>query len=140
MFPARVRARASASRPASERGSAVVEFVLVGTLLLFLFLGVIQVGVVLHIRNTLAADAAEGARHAANLNMADDSGGPYAEKLIASSIPGRADTRCTSAATTNASGVPLVEVRCEVAVPLTVLPGGARTTISVVGHAVKETP
>ncbi|WP_237703001.1 MULTISPECIES: TadE/TadG family type IV pilus assembly protein [Protofrankia] len=135
-----MRAWGSAPRPASERGSAVVEFVLVGTLLLFLFLGVVQVGVVLHIRNTLAADAAEGARHAANLNMSEASGGPYAEQLIASSIPGRADTTCTSAATTGESGVPLVEVRCQVAVPLTVLPGGAKTTLTVVGHAVKETP
>ncbi|WP_322750873.1 MULTISPECIES: TadE/TadG family type IV pilus assembly protein [unclassified Frankia] len=128
------------ARPAGDRGSAIVEFVLVGMLLLLLFLGVVQVGLVLHIRNTLAADAAEGARHAANLNMTDDAGGPYAERLIASSVPGRADTRCTSAAVTDPSGVPLVEVRCEVTVPLTFVPFGASTTIRVVGHAVKETP
>ncbi|WP_308127774.1 MULTISPECIES: TadE/TadG family type IV pilus assembly protein [unclassified Frankia] len=127
-------------RLAAERGSAVVEFVLVGMLLLLLFLGVIQVGLVLHVRNTLAADAAEGARHAANLGMTDDSGGPYAERLIVSSVPGRADTRCTSGAVVDPSGVPLVEVRCEVVVPLAVMPFGANTTIKVVGHAVKETP
>ncbi|HMA48085.1 MAG TPA: TadE family protein [Frankiaceae bacterium] len=39
-------------------------------MLLFLFLGVVQVGMVQHVRNVLAADAAEGARHAASLGRA----------------------------------------------------------------------
>ncbi|WP_131745746.1 TadE/TadG family type IV pilus assembly protein [Frankia sp. Cppng1_Ct_nod] len=131
---------ASGPAPVADRGSAVVEFVLVGTLLLFLFLGVVQVGIVLHIRNTLAADAAEGARHAANLNAAPDSGGPYAEQLITSSVPGNTAGNCTSNAVTGPAGVPLVEVHCQVSVPLTLVPLGASTTISVVGHAVQETP
>ena len=66
-----------AARP--EAGSAIVEFVLVSTLLLFLFLGIIQLGLVLYVRNTLVANAAEGARHGANLGVdpADGEGGVF---------------------------------------------------------------
>ena len=48
-----------------QRGSAVVDFVLVLAVLVPLFLGILQVGLVLLVRNTLAAAASEGARYAA---------------------------------------------------------------------------
>ncbi len=87
-----------------DEGSAVVEFILVGTLLLFLFLGILQVGLILHIRNTLAADAAEGARHAANLGVAAADGGPYAQALI----PGRSPAAPTPSAPAPTSTAPAV--------------------------------
>ncbi|MDT3438981.1 pilus assembly protein [Pseudofrankia sp. BMG5.37] len=118
----------------------MVEFVMVSTLLLFLFLGIIQVGLVLHVRNTLAANAAEGARHGANLGVDPTDGGPYAQRLIAGSIPGRSDTTCTGAQIDGPGGVPLVQVTCEVRVPLSLLPFGGGVTVHVTGHAVKETP
>jgi TadE-like protein len=46
-----------------ERGSAVVDFVLVGGLLTMFFLAIIQLTLVLHIRNTLIDAAASGARY-----------------------------------------------------------------------------
>ncbi|MDQ0075277.1 hypothetical protein J2S97_000432 [Arthrobacter oryzae] len=46
-----------------ERGSAVVDFVLVGGLLTMFFLAVIQLTLVLHVRNTLIDAAASGARY-----------------------------------------------------------------------------
>ena len=52
----------------SSRGSAVVDFVLVLVVLIPLFLGILQVGLVMLVRNTLANAAAEGARHAASLD------------------------------------------------------------------------
>ncbi len=125
---------------AGDEGSAVVEFILVGTLLLFLFLGILQVGLILHIRNTLAADAAEGARHAANLGVPAADGGPYAQALIARTIPGRADTVCTGTDVDGPGGTPLVQVTCKVAVPLVLVPLGDGVTITVTGHAVKEQP
>ncbi|OHV37762.1 pilus assembly protein TadE [Pseudofrankia sp. EUN1h] len=124
----------------ADAGSAIVEFVLVSTLLLFLFLGIIQVGLVLHVRNTLAANAAEGARHGANLGVDPADGGPYAQRLIAESIPGRSDTACTGAQIDGPGDVPLVQVTCEVRVPLSLLPFGGGVTVHVTGHAVKETP
>ena len=45
-----------------DGGSAVVDFTLVGILLTFLFLALLQLGLALHVRNTLVASAAEGAR------------------------------------------------------------------------------
>lgn len=46
-------------------GSAVVEFILVGALLTVLTLSVLQLALVLHVRNTVLDAAAEGARTAA---------------------------------------------------------------------------
>ena len=53
----------SADAAGSERGSAVVDFVLVGGLLTMFFLAIIQLALVLHIRNTLIDAAASGARY-----------------------------------------------------------------------------
>ena len=46
-----------------DDGSAAVEFALVTVLLLALFLSVLQLGFALHVRNTLTAAAADGARY-----------------------------------------------------------------------------
>lgn len=46
-----------------ERGSAVVDFVLVGGLLTMFFLAIVQLTLVLHVRNTLIDAAASGARY-----------------------------------------------------------------------------
>ena len=49
-----------------DQGSSTVEFTLVSVLLVGLFLGVLQLGFVLHTRNLLVASAQEGARYGAN--------------------------------------------------------------------------
>ena len=49
----------------SESGSAVVEFMSVAVLLVALTIGIIQLALVLHIRNTLQDAAIEGAHRAA---------------------------------------------------------------------------
>ena len=54
----------SASR-GDEQGSAVVDFVLVGGLLTMFFLAVVQLTLVLHVRNTLIDAASSGARYGA---------------------------------------------------------------------------
>ncbi|VII96891.1 Uncharacterized protein KRH_09280 [Arthrobacter sp. DR-2P] len=46
-----------------EQGSAVVDFVLVGSLLTMFFLAIIQLTLILHVRNTLIDAAASGARY-----------------------------------------------------------------------------
>jgi len=53
----------SADAAGGERGSAVVDFVLVGGLLTMFFLAIIQLALVLHVRNTLIDAAASGARY-----------------------------------------------------------------------------
>ncbi|WP_394940785.1 TadE family protein [Psychromicrobium sp. YIM B11713] len=52
----------SDARAVSQRGSAVVDFVLVGALLTLIFLSVLQLALILHVRNTLIDAAASGAR------------------------------------------------------------------------------
>ncbi|HJV99235.1 MAG TPA: TadE family protein, partial [Arthrobacter sp.] len=46
-----------------DGGSAVVDFVMVGGLLTMFFLAIIQLTLVLHVRNTLIDAAASGARY-----------------------------------------------------------------------------
>lgn len=48
-----------------ERGSAVVDFVLVGALLTLFFVSVVQLTLALHVRNTLIDAASSGARYGA---------------------------------------------------------------------------
>lgn len=50
-------------RSCGERGSAVVDFVLVGGLLTVFFLAIIQLTLVIHVRNTLIDAASSGARY-----------------------------------------------------------------------------
>ena len=63
MRSAHLRSAAGRSTPRSrdERGSAVVDFVLVSMLVVPLFLGILQVGLYLYVRNTVTAAASEGA-------------------------------------------------------------------------------
>lgn len=48
---------------------AVVDFVLVTVILVPLVLGIMQVALVLHVRNTLTSAASEGARYAATVDL-----------------------------------------------------------------------
>lgn len=128
--------RRSPSR--DEEGAAVVEFVLVGALLLFVAFGVIQTGLVLHARNVLAADAAEGARHAASLSVPVSSGGPVAEELARRSIAGVGrGLACTARQTSGAGGLDLAEVTCVADLHLTFVPLGS-VHVSVTARSLKE--
>lgn len=69
-----------------ERGSAVVEFVLVGTLLTLLTLSVMQLGLALLVRNTLHDAAGEGARHAALADNRLEHGIARTTELITTAI------------------------------------------------------
>lgn len=57
-----------------ESGSAVVEFLLVSVLLVALTAGVLQLALALHVRNTLADVAAEGARQASLVGQTEHDG------------------------------------------------------------------
>ncbi|MGB0189764.1 MAG: TadE/TadG family type IV pilus assembly protein, partial [Nocardioides sp.] len=57
----------SSARRRTSRGAAVVDFVLVVVVLVPLVLGVLQVSLVLLVRNTLTAAASDGARYAATV-------------------------------------------------------------------------
>lgn len=125
--------------PAGDRGSAVVDFVLVGTLVTLLFLAVLQVAVDVHVRNVLAACVADGARFGANADVADaDAGAAKANELIASSL-GRGFAHATAAAVQDrVDDVPVITVSVRVRLPLLAwfLPDGP--TVTATGHALLE--
>ena len=78
--------------PAGDRGAAVVEFTLVSVLVVFLFLLVMQVGLVLHARNVLVSAAQDGARLAANADRSASDGVARTTQSIAGSLgPGTAE-------------------------------------------------
>ena len=127
----------NARRPAS-RGAAVVDFVLVLTVLVPLFLGVLQVGLVLMVRNTLASAAAEGARYAAALDRDLADGEARTRAQIDGALAGRF-AEDVDATTVALDGQPAVRVTVRATVPALGL-GGPGVTIAVQGHAVEETP
>ena len=125
-------------RCGSARGAAVVDFVLVLVVLIPLFLGILQLGLVLMVRNTLASAAAEGARHAAALDRDLADGEARTREQITTALSGRfaeeVDARLVSL-----EGRPTVQVRVQATVPALGL-GGPGVSLEVVGHAVEELP
>lgn len=123
-------------RPA--RGAAAVDFVLVTIVLVPLVLGVLQLGLVLYVRNTLASAASEGARYAATLGHGPTDGADRATQQMRGVLSGRyADG--VSAGQSSIGGEPAVEVTIRAKVPALGL-GGPAVTLTVRGHAVRERP
>src|SRR5690606_21916566 len=69
-----------------DRGSAVVEFVLVSGMLVLLVLAVLQLGLALHVRNALIAAAGEGARFAALADTGPEEGADRTRELVTASL------------------------------------------------------
>jgi Flp pilus assembly protein TadG len=125
-----------------ERGSAVVDFVLVGVLVVVLLLGVLQVAVYVHVRNVVVASAQEGARYAANADVPTELGAARTVEVVGRATSPRtaAGLSCVSAQETDVSGLTLVVVRCTGAVPSLFAALGDVLPIDVAGRAVAEAP
>ena len=121
-----------------DRGSAVVEFTLVGVLLTVLFLALLQLGLALHVRNTLVASAAEGARYGANADRDPAQGADVTRQLIRDSLADSFADGVTSGFET-VDGMQTVYVQVEATLPVLGLLGPPRT-IRVRGHALEEGP
>lgn len=127
------------NRTRDDAGASIIEFVLVGALLLFVAFGVLQVGLVLHARNVLAADAAEGARQAASLGVPVQSGASVATDLAKRSVPGlAAGMTCSAQQVAGPGGMTVAEVTCHAGLHLAFLPVGP-IHVSVTGRSLKET-
>ncbi|MEO8105957.1 MAG: TadE/TadG family type IV pilus assembly protein [Actinomycetes bacterium] len=119
-----------------DRGSAVVEFVLVSILVVVLLLAVLQLGMALHIRNTLIAAAGEGARFAAAADREPSDGAVHTRALIQQSLPDTYADQVT-ARYAMVDGVQTIEV--EVVADLPVFGWiGAADSLRVTGHAMEE--
>lgn len=121
---------------ARERGAAVVDFVLALVVLIPLFLGILQVALVMQVRNTLAAAASEGARYAATADRGTADGVAVTREQIDDAIAGRFAEHVT-ARTVSVAGAPGVEVRVRARVPALGL-GGPAIELSVAGRAIEE--
>jgi Flp pilus assembly protein TadG len=121
---------------ARERGAAVVEFVLVMALLVPLVLGIAQVAMVLHVRNTLAAAASEGARASSPLGATPADGAARTRSMIRAALDDRYAQQVTSTWTT-VGGLPGAEVEVRARVPALGL-FGPSVPVAVTGHAVRE--
>lgn len=69
-----------------ENGSAVAEFVMVSALLTMLFVSVLQLALVLHVRNTLMDAAASGARFGTLADRSPAEGAQRTRELIGGSL------------------------------------------------------
>ena len=121
-----------------DRGSAIVEFTLVGILLTVLFLALLQLGLALHVRNTLVASAAEGARYGANADRDPAQGAAVTRQLIRDSLADSFADGVTSGFET-VDGMQTVYVQVDATLPVLGLLGPPRT-IRVRGHALEEAP
>ena len=125
-------------RPArrGERGAAVVDFVLVLLVLLPLVLGILQLALVLHVRNTLASAAAEGARYAAVAGSSAPAGQAKVQHLIDGALS-QEFVRSVSVHPAQVGGAPGYEAVVEAEVTVLGL-GGTGIRVRVSGHAVAE--
>lgn len=123
---------ASRGRP-DERGSAVVDFVLVGGLLTLFFLAIVQLTLVLHVRNTLIDAAASGARYG---TLADRDAGDARDRtaqLIGVALNPEFATDVTTGEATY-QGIRTLEVTVRAPLPVIGLIG-PRAVLEVKGHA-----
>lgn len=120
-----------------ESGSAVVEFTLVSVLLVALTLAVLQLGVAMHVRNTVLDAAAEGARFGALADNAPSDAVERTTELIAEAI-GPAYAEDVTVSTSTWMGHPAVTVTVRTRLPVIGLIGVAGG-LEVAGHAAIET-
>ena len=121
------------NRKGVERGAAVVDFVLIGALLTLLFLAIVQLTLVLHVRNTLIDAAASGARYGTLADRNDGDAKERTVQLITAAL--NSDfARDVSTSESTFQGIRTLEVT--VRAPLPVIGFiGPRALLEVKGHA-----
>ena len=123
-------------RARGERGAAVVDIVLVIVVLVPLVLGIIQVALVMHVRNTLAAAASEGARASSPLDASPADGAARTRAVISAALDDRY-ARDVRSSWTKVDGLPGAVVEVRARVPALGL-FGPSVPLTVRGHAVRE--
>ncbi|GAA3591845.1 hypothetical protein GCM10022223_03090 [Kineosporia mesophila] len=109
---------------------------MVGSLLVFLFLALVQLALTVYVRNALIDCAAQGARFGALSDRDPAAGADRARSLIGEELsPGYA--RRVSARRVDLDGTVIVEVRVIAPLPVAGLIGVGRS-VDVTGHALAE--
>lgn len=137
----RLRAARGGGGSAGDCGAAVVDFVLMSVLLVFLLFAVLQVAVYAYARNIVAASAADAARYAANAGVDSAVGGPRANDLIRKGLGSGEAARISCQGRTRtdpSSGLAVATVRCRGRVKLTFLPLDLPLWIDITSSSLKE--
>ncbi|MEI2777031.1 MAG: TadE family protein [Tetrasphaera sp.] len=114
----------------------MADFAMVSGLLMLIFAMVFQLGLTLHVRNTLISCAAEGARLGARADAQPGDGVARARDLIGLSLSSRFAQDVT-ASTSAVDGVAVVVIRVQAPLPL-IGPFGPSEGLDVVGRAFQE--
>lgn len=104
-------------RARDDRGSAPVEFVLVGTLLTVLTLGVIQLALGVYVRNVVHDAAVEGAYHAALADTTLAEGGERTRSVITRAV-GATYAQDVAVTEESADGYPVIRVTVRAPMPV----------------------
>lgn len=116
-----------------EHGAAVVDFVLVGALLTMFFVSIIQLALILHVRNTLIDAAASGARYGTLADRSADDARRRTGELIGTAL--NADfARDIETREVTFQGLRTLEVTVRAPLPVIGLIG-PREGLEVTGHA-----
>jgi len=118
-----------------DDGNAVVEFALVTPILLIVVLAVVQVILALHVRSTLTAAAAEGARAAALAGSSLAVGERRTREVLDDAIGGGAATS-VAASRARVNQVPVIRVQVTARLPLLGMLGPEALVVE--GHAIVE--
>ncbi|HEY3575682.1 MAG TPA: TadE family protein [Arthrobacter sp.] len=125
--------RIGADASGRERGAAVVDFVLVGALLTMFFVSIIQLALILHVRNTLIDAAASGARYGTLADRSADDARRRTGELIGTAL--NADfARDIETREVTFQGLRTLEVTVRAPLPVIGLIG-PREGLEVTGHA-----
>ena len=80
------RARPGAGPPGTDRGSAVVEYVMVAGLVAMIFAATLQLALALHVRNTLIDAAAAGARYGTLADRSPEDGVERTRRIVTGAL------------------------------------------------------
>ena len=122
-------------RTRCERGSAVVEFALVAPILVGVALVVLQLALAFHVRSTLTAAAAEGARVAALAGSQLQTGERRTRELLDGNLSANVVTGVHATRVVE-NGVVMTRIEIEARLPLVGMLGPA--SMRIVGHALQE--
>lgn len=118
------KVRSAAPTDGADAGSAIAEFALIASLLALVLAGALQIGLVIHVRNTVIDSAIAGARQASLADQTAKDGQRLAAELITVSVGARY-AESVSVSTTQHGQVEVVEVRVRTPLPVIGLWGPA---------------
>lgn len=129
-----VQVRASTRTAVADRGSAVVEYVMVAGLVAMIFAGTLQLALALHVRNTLVDAAAAGARYGTLADRSPEDGVERTRQIVSGAL-GPRYAQDVVAGPAAVGGVQTLEVRIVAPLPVVAL-FGPPDSLEVRGHAV----